>query len=183
MARGAIAVESGLQNHPNTDPAPLISPNLIDPSFASERQRALKGQDWWFWEITTAIVSLLSFFAIIAILAFLSEKPLSIWSFSIAPNALIAVFTTLSKTAVMVPLAACIGQLKWPHYQNNFRALSHIQLFDDSSRGPWGAFVFIWRMRVSTPLASIAALLVIIALGMEPFTQVRTLVMYSNTKC
>jgi hypothetical protein len=46
-----------------------------------------------------------------------------------------------------------------------------MQIFDGASRGPWGAFVFLWRARGTALLATLGAIITILMLGFEPFTQ------------
>lgn len=83
------------------------------------RQRSLKQelQDWWVWELAGALTSLVCLSGVVAILASLDGKPLSDWKFLIAPNAMIAIFTTLAKASLLTAIASCIGQLKWSYFQ------------------------------------------------------------------
>jgi hypothetical protein len=46
-----------------------------------------------------------------------------------------------------------------------------MQIFDGASRGPWGAFVFLWRARGTALLATLGAIITVLMLGFEPFTQ------------
>ena len=53
---------------------------------------------------------------ILAVLLKANNTPLRSWSLQIQPNSLIAVFTTIGRSAMMIPVAACISQLKWRHF-------------------------------------------------------------------
>ncbi|KAH8707177.1 hypothetical protein GQ44DRAFT_663053, partial [Phaeosphaeriaceae sp. PMI808] len=102
----------------------------------------------------------------------MNNRPLHHWRLPIQINSLIAVFSTFSKSALMLVLAEGLSQLKWAHFERRYERLSHLQVFDDASRGPWGAFVFLLRMRKGfSMLAAVGALLTILGLAIEPFTQ------------
>lgn len=47
----------------------------------------------------------------------------------------------------MVPVVAAIGQLKWHWFRSTKRILYHYQVFDEASRGPFGAAVAVWLVR------------------------------------
>ncbi|KAF2966525.1 hypothetical protein GQX73_g7072 [Xylaria multiplex] len=72
---------------------------------------------------------------------------------------------------MLVPIASCISQLKWYHFSIRERRLTHLELFDSASRGPWGALVFLCSLRAPAIPAFALACVTIIALGIEPSTQ------------
>jgi len=102
------------------------------------------GSWWWWWEIGGALLSAICMCLIIVILAVMNERALDRWTLPIQPNSLIAVFTTIGKTGLLLAVTECISQLKWLHFEHPHN-LAHVQLFDDASRGPWGAMVFLWK--------------------------------------
>jgi hypothetical protein len=126
---------------------------------------------WWWWEIGSSLLSMTSMCLILAILFAVNEKPLRHWKLAIQPNSLISVFTTVGKTAMMVSVTSCVSQLKWRHFQRRPQKLSHLQLFDDASRGPWGALLLLFGVRSRAFLAWIFAIITIIALAIEPSAQ------------
>ncbi|KAJ8119469.1 hypothetical protein ONZ43_g3583 [Nemania bipapillata] len=75
------------------------------------------------------------------------------------------------KTAMLVSVTACLGQLKWRHFSTRPRAMYDLSLLDDSSRGPWGSFMLLTTWRIRSVLVLGLALLSILALGIEPSTQ------------
>lgn len=91
-------------------------------------------QQLWLWEISSLIIAILAFTAIVITLVLLRDRPLPKWPSAITINALIAVFTAILKACLMMPIAECIGQLKWLWYQKS-RPLSHIEQWDLASRG------------------------------------------------
>ena len=125
---------------------------------------------WWWWEIGSALLSITSICLIIAILARVSDKSLESWSLWIQPNSLISVLTTIGKTALMVPVTSCLAQLKFGYFRQK-RSLDKLQLFDDASRGPWGALMMLFGVRFSALLSSTLALVTILALAIEPSAQ------------
>lgn len=92
----------------------------------------------------------------------------------IQPNSLVAIFSTIAKSALLVPVSECIGQLKWVYFQvTQSKPLGQLHEFDRASRGPWGSLTFLLRLRLErcALLASLGATLTILSLGFEPFTQ------------
>ena len=71
---------------------------------------------------------------------------------------------------MLVVVTSCIAQLKFRHFQES-RPLHHLQLFDDASRGPWGAFMMLLVVRMRAVVAALLAVVTIIALGIEPSAQ------------
>ncbi|KAI0385459.1 hypothetical protein F5Y04DRAFT_292044 [Hypomontagnella monticulosa] len=82
------------------------------------------------------------------------------------------------KTTLLVPIASCIGQLKWRHYALQPRPLDQLQVIDDASRGPWGSIVvllkFAGHVKAGHFKAFIiqgAAIISILALAIDPSVQ------------
>ncbi|KAF1986175.1 hypothetical protein K402DRAFT_91502 [Aulographum hederae CBS 113979] len=125
---------------------------------------------WWWWEIGAISLSTLCITAMTAILSILDGKPLSAWKLPIAPNTAVSILSTFAKTSLLVPVAEAISQSKWLHYKKS-HPLKDLQVFDDASRGPWGALQLLWEMRMRTLLASFGALITIAMLGLEPSAQ------------
>lgn len=127
----------------------------------------------WVWEIAAAVFSLTCVVAIIVVLRTHQEKSLASWHFvyDITLNTLVALLSTLSRTALIVPVASCISQLKWIHLVSSPHPLRELQIFDDASRGPWGSLELIWRLHFRTKLATWGALITIVSLTMGPLSQ------------
>lgn len=62
------------------------------------------------------------------------------------------------------------GQLKWRWFQND-RSLQDVVTFDAATRGPLGSLSLLWALRLQHPLASCGALITILMLAIDPFTQ------------
>jgi hypothetical protein len=134
--------------------------------------RTLLGFGWW-WEVSAIALSFTSMTLILAILFTMHEKPLTAWQLPIQINSLVAVFSTFAKSALLVALAEGVSQLKWNHFEKRGGTLDQLETFDKASRGPWGALLFPFKIFKGGPaiLAATGALLTVLALGFEPFTQ------------
>lgn len=93
-------------------------------------------QRLWLWELLSIAVAALALAAIVITLVLRKDRPLPKWPSAITINALIAVFTAIFKACLMMPIAECIGQLRWLWYQKS-RPLRHMEQWDLASRGRW----------------------------------------------
>lgn len=134
------------------------------------RDKLPRVSSWWLWELASLGLATCFTALTIAIITYMHDKPQSHWKLSIAPNSLVAIFSTLAKSALLFPLAECIGQLKW-HYYEGGRALNEMDQFDRAGRGPWGAITFIVKLGKSAPFTAFGALTIVLMLAFEPFTQ------------
>jgi Protein of unknown function (DUF3176). len=92
------------------------------------------------------------------------------WQYSVSPNAVVSVITTCMKASMLVPLSACLGQLKWKqHAGEKLTPLYSFHVLDQASRGPWGAMEVFWRIR--SGLAIAGALLMVLSVAIDPFSQ------------
>ncbi|KXH59990.1 hypothetical protein CSAL01_13261 [Colletotrichum salicis] len=82
-----------------------------------------------------------------------------------SPTVVVSFLGTLAKSACLLALTEIISQLKWLHFQHKPQKLTDLQLFDNASRGPWGAFQLASRRNRKTVLASFASLLVVVSLA------------------
>lgn len=112
--------------------------------------------------------------SIVGVLASKQNKPLSQWGFGqryLSPNVVVSLLGTLGKSACLVAVAEILSQLKWIHYQKKPQKLSDLQLFDDASRGPWGALQLASRKNMKALLATCASIITITCLLIDPFIQ------------
>jgi len=155
-------------------PSPLSSQTLLrkpqrklpQPS----RRRPTPRLIWW-WELGAVLISFICMSLVVTILFRMDGKPLRTWTLPIQPNSLVAVFSTITKSALLVSIAECLGQLKWDYFQDRPRSVQHMQTFDEASRGPWGALVLLYKMRGRAVLAAFASMVTILMLAFEPFAQ------------
>jgi len=110
----------------------------------------------------------------IAVLYTIDGEPYQAFRISnvhITPNTFISIVSTVSKSSFLLPVAESISQLKWIYFQQRPHRIRDLQAFDNASRGPLGALKLVASMRLSAVAASMGAILTILALAIDPFTQ------------
>jgi hypothetical protein len=174
-------------NQKITDSVSTSNENISRP-----KQRLWLLRSGWLWEIlamyvyhrsfvtspikkrlfiwTSRILALTCQVAIFLLLIHMDKTPVSRWKVPISMNAVIAVFSTISKSALLVPVAACLSQLKW-HYFEKTRTLRDMEVFDRSSRGPLGSLELLFYINLKAPIASVGAIIVFLSLAIDPVTQ------------
>lgn len=71
---------------------------------------------------------------------------------------------------MLVPVSACLGQLKWNQVTHQpTTSLYQFHVLDQASRGPWGAVQAFWRIKSAVTLAG--ASLVVLSIALDPFAQ------------
>ena len=124
----------------------------------------------WSEEILSVAIAVICTVLSIAVLAYMNERSLDEWKLSLQPNTLIALLATVTRAALIYPLAECLGYLKWRYFERP-RTLAHLQKFDAASRGPLGAIKYLWTLPIHSPLATCAAVLTTSLLLFQPFAQ------------
>ena len=162
------------QNGEHTGKTPLIHDTdngNNSPGRASVPSSCKKPTLWYNWGLSflSLFISLLAITAIVSLLAKADGQTLPHLPLHITVNTYISFLVTIAKAALLVPVADSIGQLKWLWFQQP-RRLEYIQIFDDASRGPLGALQLMVRTR-GVRLVSLGAVITVLALAMDPFTQ------------
>lgn len=88
--------------------------------------------------------------AIILILFIYNGHPVLDLPRIITVNSILAIFSTSMTAALSVPLALSISQAKWNWFhddQDGVKPLSDLEVYDQASRGPWGALVMLGKIR------------------------------------
>jgi hypothetical protein len=135
---------------------------------ASSPSRRASWTSSWVYGICAIVVSVAFMIAIVVVLKTrIHGKLRSSWTLPLAPNTVIALFSTLSKSAILLVITACIGQLKWIYFGRRGHRVVDLQIFDAASRGPLGAIALIVRIRWGATIASFGALLTILALAQD----------------
>lgn len=125
------------------------------PSAASLRRPASTYgrwvEDWWLWEILSTVTGLGAIVGICVILKQHDGEPVPSWgqffNTNVTLNSVLSILATLARASLIMPVLACMSQLKWMHYAKNTRPLGHLEVFDDASRGALGAAYFLWRFK------------------------------------
>ena len=68
-------------------------------------------------------------------------------------------------------LSETIGQWKWLYYQSQPRRPGNIDAFHEASQGPRGALKFLFKIRTSSLVASIASAITVLSLAFGPMAQ------------
>jgi hypothetical protein len=163
---------TGVSRHSQQGRTPRGSRMHANASGASSAPMRANWRTSWIWEISSLVVSAAFMIAIVVVLGKrIDGKPRSSWTLPLAPNTVIALFSTLSKSAILLVITACISQLKWIYFGRRGHRVMDLQIFDDASRGPLGAISLIVRIRWGATIASLGALLIILALAQDAFYQ------------
>lgn len=128
---------------------------------------------WWWWEIAAVVFSIACMVAAVVLLANINDTRLSTWSFYFQPNTVISILTTLAKSAILFSVSTCLSQLKWRHFQTRpaGRPLSHLEDFDEASRGPLGSLLMLGNHRLAAFIPSMLALVTVASLAIDPMAQ------------
>lgn len=106
----------------------------------------------------------------IAVLRSYQHQPIPQWPLGFSINAALSVFGLIFKGPLLFVAAEGIGQLKWTWFSRK-RALSDLAAYDDASRGPWDSTKLLYTARWRHLAAFLGALITVVALGVDPFTQ------------
>ncbi|KAF2648544.1 hypothetical protein K491DRAFT_612578, partial [Lophiostoma macrostomum CBS 122681] len=136
--------------HTAYNPVPIeVSDDLSisqPPTSSQEKRETSQSGDLylirhWRWELFTFALGTGAFVSIIALLFQYHGKAPPILPFGsvrVQLTAVIAALTQVAQSALLVPVASCIGQLKWTWFQRSERVID-LDRFDQASRGPDGS--------------------------------------------
>ncbi len=154
------------------------SPDIVDAR--RSRKRTIKGSiaNSWTWLVTDSwameyaglTIAILALGSICATLGIYSGRPLSDWSYTINMSTILSVLATVLKGSMLLPVCACLSQLKWSWYHRSPRKLDDFEAFDAASRGPLGAALLLCRLKF-WHLASIGSVVTLLALPSDAFIQ------------
>lgn len=112
-----------------------------------------------------ASFSIICVISMVALLTTIDGKPYKPWRMGnvhITPNTLLSILATLSKSSLLLAVAEALGQLKWIYFQQRTHRLFGLQIFDEASRGPFGALKLLWSVNVQAAVASMGAIITIL---------------------
>jgi hypothetical protein len=141
---------------PSFKPSPIASPvtEKDDPNLAQRLEKRLWRYNTsgnvlkrWLLEIISWILSAICMGAIIGVLIFLKDEKLPKWPLGLTLNAYIAVLSKISSAALLLPTSEALGQLKWSWFQRDSKKMWDFEIFDNASRGPWGAILLLIRTK------------------------------------
>ena len=103
------------------------------------RRNILQSWKWelLIWMLATSIIgTLLTLFGIY------NDRPQSDFESQVQLTTIVAIAATGAQSALLFPISACLGQLKWLRLRTK-KPLMDLQKFDDASRGPWGSMLML----------------------------------------
>lgn len=127
-----------------TAPRP-ISSNSVHTGFR-DRAHLLSTWPWW-WEVGACVGSVASFLAMIGLLCAFDGKAQPDWPYGATLNSAVSWLSTITKGFLIVPWASCISQSIWISYMSEAQVLERLRIYDEASRGPWGAMELIWALK------------------------------------
>jgi hypothetical protein len=93
----------------------------------------------WASEILTLSIGIGAVISILGVIARFNGRALPKWPYDITLNAVIALLATVANATMSVSLSSGISQSKWIRFKQSATPLSDIEVFDEASRGSWGA--------------------------------------------
>ncbi|KAK3313568.1 hypothetical protein B0H66DRAFT_629496 [Apodospora peruviana] len=151
-----------------TGPINSTPENSLRPAF---RYRLNRLDDGWTWESLSMLLSGASILAIAVILEIYDGHVFLHLPGGITLNAIVSTMSTISKSSLIFTVSAVLGQVKWDWYEEEPRRLDNLETFDQASRGPLDAAKLLFGRRTVLSIASLGAVITILALAVDPFVQ------------
>jgi hypothetical protein len=147
--------KSGISNNINEKSFHSVSDHAIGSEGRSRRTRSKwqSSEYWWLWEWLCELLAIISLGAMVIVLMYYHGKPQAQWRQSyFTLNGLVAFLATLTKTGLIIPVSAAIGQRKWLRFlpnksgTRNAKRLGDFEMFDEASRGSLGSTKLIFSL-------------------------------------
>jgi hypothetical protein len=116
-------------------------------SGATLREQWMHSLKEWGWEITACLCSLIGFCSMIVLLVAFDGKSQPAWPYGVTLNSAVSLLSTITKSLLLIPAAACISQSIWINYVKREYSLGILTTYDAASRGPWGAVQLLWALK------------------------------------
>ncbi|KAH7363700.1 hypothetical protein BKA66DRAFT_573396 [Pyrenochaeta sp. MPI-SDFR-AT-0127] len=178
-----------IQNLPTSSPSPqLVSPDTqnVSPNSSSGMSAHHPSHKLpsivveWRWELFTWTLGTLAMSLILTLLCIYKDKSITSWKSTVQISAVVAIFSQLAQSALIVSVSATIGQAKWSTLQSKRRTID-VERFDEAMRGPEGSLKMLAAAisnprspdmkRFRTYLALVASLVTLLMLSFGTFTQ------------
>lgn len=115
---------------------------------------ALKNtEDNWFLEILCVTIGTVLIVALYLVLRAydgqIAPKFGSAFGSSLTLNTIVAIIAAAAKVLLLLPVAECLGQLRWIWFANEDRPLTDFTTFDRAVRGSmWSGFELLWTTKL-----------------------------------
>jgi hypothetical protein len=111
----------------------------------------------WRWELVIWLLGTFAVWTIFGILLIFKDKSLDTWKSRVQITAVVAVFSQLAQSALIVSVSACIGQSKWTLIRQKQPTIE-IERHHEASQGPEGALKLLllglWRPKARRILST-----------------------------
>jgi len=94
------------------------------------------------WELFTWLLGIFAMGSVLGTLVTFKEKLLYSWKSEVQISAVVAIFSQLAQSALVVSVDACLGPAKWSFLQDKQRSFE-VERFDEAMRGPEGSLEFL----------------------------------------
>ena len=127
-------------------------------------------EESWVAEILALCIAALATVIIIIILVIFKDKPLTQWRSRVTINTLVNFISQAAQTALLLPVASSISQMKWIHFQRKREPLGDMEDFDKASRQIFDSLLLVFKLPKKI-LVYLAALNTALILLYGPFVQ------------
>lgn len=138
-----------LLEYPRDDNSLQSTSGIAHPNMSSSRARLCVQfwarvrnlfVDWWMGELLAIVLSLATFGLLVFILYKYDGQHLPTLFHNLSLTFVVSILATTSKSLLLLTVASAIGQFKWLWIFTKQSQLQDLQIFDEASRGPLGAF-------------------------------------------
>ena len=124
----------------------------------------------WYREGVSCLLVIGALAGLVLTLIVCDRKPLPDIPFGLSINTMVSIYTVVIGTAATAVLADGLSAAKWSWLRQPQR-LYDMTIYDDASRGWWGALKLLYRLRCTSLVPSLGAMLTLVALVLDPVTQ------------
>jgi hypothetical protein len=105
-------------------------------------------REWWLFEIISWMFSAIMMSTILIVLVHFDGRQTPRFKAGITLSSLLSILASLSKSALLLPTASALAQLKWNNFNGSqSRKMIDFEIIDSASHGPWGSFVLLARSK------------------------------------
>ena len=116
-----------------------------DPYRATRLKNAI--YNGWFVESLSLTASLIALAAMIVLLKMSNDKEERKFPQHLTINSVLSWCSTVLKASLLLPVASCISQASWLHYNFSQHSMLDMVYFDMASRGPVGSLQLLLKFR------------------------------------
>jgi len=101
----------------------------------------------WLWEFLAWALAVSCLTAASVILMLYDHQPLRELPLKVKLTTALSILANIIETALVMQLAACLGQIMWTRFYRGHGYLKEVSTFGEASRGPLGAFRLLFTGR------------------------------------